>query len=150
MSIHQYPRRIPRARIDPIASADDALVLVRTMLAAPPRSETVVIVLDDAHCGLTIVSVADTDQPDDVVGVVECLALPDLADRGVAALIVATARPGGGVVDDDIDRWFEICDLADAAGLELLEWFVVGRSISCPRDLIGAPPRWSGGAARSA
>ncbi len=46
------------------------------------------------------------------------------------------------VEDADIDRWFEMSHLAEQAGIELVEWFVVGRSITCPRDLIGAAPRW--------
>lgn len=148
MSMH--PRRVPRARIDPIDTEADALALVRGVLAIPARYETIVIVLDDARRGLGVVSVSDTTDPDQVIGVVECLARPDLFDGDGAALIVATARPGGTVDDGDIDRWLEICDLTDAAGVDLVEWFVVGRSISCPRDLLGAPPRWKGGDARSA
>jgi hypothetical protein len=158
MSTHPRPRRVPRARIDPIACADDALALIRGVLAVPARPETIVVILDDAHRGLGIVSVSDTTSADAVVDVVECLAQPDLFGGDAAALVVATARPlyalddavEGDTVGRDIDRWFEICDLAELVGLELVEWFVVGRSISCPRDLVGVPPRWRGGAARSA
>ena len=148
MFTHHHPRRVPRARIDIIASADDALTLVRAVLADPGRHETIVVVLDDAHRGLGVVSVSDTDDDGSVVAVVECIARPDLFSGDGGALVVASVRPGGTVTGDDIDRWFEICDLAEGAGLELIEWFVVGRSISCPRDLVGAPPRWRGGAAR--
>lgn len=150
MSIHPHPRRVPRARVDPIACADDALTLVRGVLAVPTRPETVVIVLDDAHRGLGIVSVSGTASPDAVVSVVECIAQPDLFAGDGAALVVASSRPGQPVDEADIDRWFDMCDLAEQAELELIEWFVVGRSVSCPRDLVGAPPRWRGGAARSA
>lgn len=148
MPIRPHPRRVPRARIDPISHPDDALALVRGVLAVPARHETVVVVLDDAHRGLGVVSVTDTDEPDAAVTVVECIAQPDLFDGEGSALIVASVRPGGTVTDDDIDRWFEMCDLADQVGIELVEWFVVGRSVSCPRDLVGAPPRWRGGDAR--
>jgi len=145
-----HSRRMPRARIDPITDAVDAFALIRRVLAIPPRPETIVVVLDDAHRGLGIMSVSGTCDPDHVLTVVECVARPDLFDGDGAALIVASARPGGGPVGDDVDRWFEMCDLSEAVGLELVEWFVVGRSVSCPRDLVGAPPRWRGGAARSA
>jgi len=150
MSTHSHRRRFPRARIDAIASADDALTVIRGVLAVPARHETIVIVLDDAHRGLGVVSVSGTTRIDAVVTVVECIAQPELFGGEGAALVVATARPGGTVVGDDVDHWFEICDLAEQVGLELVEWFVVGRAISCPRDLVGAPPRWRGGAARSA
>lgn len=138
------PHRIPRARVDTIAGACDALALIHRVLAVPASHETIVIVLDDAHRGLGIVSVSGTFEPHQVVAVVECIAQPDLFGGEGAALVVASARPCGGIDGDDVDRWFEMCDLADAAGLELVEWFVVGRSISCPRDLVGAPPRWRG------
>lgn len=150
MSTYPHPRRVPRARIDTIACADDALTLIRGVLAVPPRHETIVIVLDVSHRGLGVVSVSDTTRPDAAVTVVECLAKPDLFGGEGAALIVATVRPGGTVDERDIDRWFETSDISEQAGLELVEWFVVGRTISCPRDLVGAPPRWRGGAARSA
>ena len=26
--------------------------------------------------------------------------------------------------------------------MELLEWFVIADEVSCPRDLLGEPPRW--------
>jgi hypothetical protein len=149
MSVH-HAHRIPRARIDTIACAADALALIQRVLAVPASHETIVIVLDDAHRGLGIVSVSGTSEPDQVVTVVECIARPDLFGGEGAALVVASNRPAGAVTADDIDRWFEMCDLSEVAGVELVEWFVIGRSVSCPRDLVGAPPRWRGGAARSA
>ncbi len=36
-------------------------------------------------------------------------------------------------------------DLTSAAGVELVEWFVIGDDIHCPRDLLGEPPRWRSG-----
>jgi hypothetical protein len=146
MSTHHHPRRLPRARVDPITDSADALALIRRVLATPARPETIVVVVDDAHRGLGLVSVSGTTEPDQVVTVVECLAQPAAFDGEAGGLIVASVRPGGGVEPGDVDRWFEMSDLSDAAGLELVEWFVVGRSISCPRDLVGAPPRWPGGA----
>jgi hypothetical protein len=150
MSIHPHAHRIPRARIDPIIDPATALALFRATIAIPPRPETIVALLDDAHRGLALVSVDGTTEPDHVLEVVECVTAADLYDAGLGGVIVASVRPAGAIDDRDADRWFELCDLADAAGAELLEWFVLGRSVSCPRDLVGVPPRWPAPGARSA
>ena len=143
--------RIPRARIDPIDDPATALALFRRTLAVPRRHETVIVLLDDERRGISIVTIDDTGDADQVVGSVECFTRPELVDQGLGALLVATDRTTtGGLEPGDADRWFEMCDLADRVGVELLEWFVFGRTISCPRDLVGAPPRWRGPDARSA
>jgi len=151
MSIRPHPHRLPRARIDPIVDPSTALRLVRAAMALPPRPETIVVLLDDAHRGIAIVSVDGTPDPDQVVAVVECLAIPALVESDLAVMIVASVRPGDGIVDGDGDRWFEMCDVAEHSGAEIVEWFVLGRAahsgtptgaVSCPRDLVGVPPRW--------
>jgi hypothetical protein len=150
MSIHPHAHRIPRARIDPINDPETALALVRATVAVPPRPETIVALLDDANRGLALVSVDGTIEPDHVLEVVECVTVADLYGTGLGSVIVASVRPGGTLDEGDTDRWFELCDLTDHAGVELLEWFVLGRSVSCPRDLVGVPPRWPAPGARSA
>jgi hypothetical protein len=150
MSIHPHAHRIPRARIDPISDPATALALFRATVAVPSRAETIVALLDDAHRGLALVSVDGTTEPDHVLEVVECVTAADLYGTGLGGLIVASVRPAGTIDDGDADRWFELCDLADDAGVDLLEWFVLGRAVSCPRDLVGVPPRWPAPGARSA
>lgn len=150
MSMHQRTFQVPRARIDSIGDEPTAIRLLHATLAIPPRPETVVLVLDDAHCGLGVITVTGTTEPDQVIVVAESLARPELFDGEAAALIIATSRPGGTLENGDVDRWMDLCDTVESAGLELIEWFVVGRSIRCPRDLLGAPPRWRGGVARQA
>jgi hypothetical protein len=150
MSIHPHAHRIPRARIDPISDAPTALALIRATAALPPRPETILALLDDAHRGLALVSVDGTTEPDHVLEVVECVTSAELHATGLGGVIVASVRPGGSIDEGDADRWFELCDLTDDAGVELLEWFVLGRAISCPRDLVGVPPRWPAPDVRSA
>lgn len=143
--------RIPHARVDPIVHPATALALLRRALAVPRRHETILVLLDDAHCGFSIVTVDHTERADRVLDIVECFSRPELVEAGLGALVVATDRTAtGGIEPGDADRWFEMCDLTDRVGVELVEWFVFGRSISCPRDLVGAPPRWRGPDARTA
>lgn len=149
--------RCPRAGVDPIRSAPDALAVVTMALHLPPRPETIALVLDDRRCGSALVVVDGTTEPDSFVEVVECLARAAAArgaDR-VGSLVVATVRPT--IADEDarggdVDRWLDASDTAATHGVELLEWFVVGPPVvvgptghvvaRCPRDDLGEPPRW--------
>ena len=136
--------RVPRAGVDPIDDADAALAIIRLALHSPAIHETVALVLDADRTGRTVVVVDGTVEPDSVLDVVETLAETIAAARHDGALVVASVRPGGQPVDGDDDRWLEASELAEAAGVELLEWFVLdgcGRTWS-PRDLLGEAPRW--------
>lgn len=134
--------RLPRAGVDVIGDSATAFAMLSTSIHRPLRHETILLLLDDARCGRAIVVVSDTVEPDAVIDVVECIA--DAA-AGVGALVVASVRPDEdrpGGPTRDIDRWLEMSDVADAAAIDLVEWYVVGRSVRCPRDQLGEPPRW--------
>lgn len=139
-------RRIPRAGIDTIDHPDTALATIALAVTRPLRNETVLLLLDEARCGRAIVVVGDTTLPDQAIEVVECITQAEGCEH-LGAIVVASVRPDGGDDPDDerrgdIDRWLEMSDIAAIAGVELLEWFVIGRTISCPRDLLGEAPRW--------
>jgi hypothetical protein len=139
------PHRLPRAGVDRISSPDTALIMLSVTIHRPIRPETIVILLDDQRRGVAVAVVTDTRRPDDVIEVVECLGRPAAHGGRVGAIIVASVRPEPLDDDDaggDVDRWLEISDLADQAGIELLEWFVIGDDVTCPRDRLGEPPRW--------
>ncbi len=143
---HRLP---PRATADPIDSPQAALAVIDLALSRPLTAETIALVLDQDRRGRTVVVVDGTEQPDAVLEVVERMAESIAATGHIGSLVVATARPGGGPEPGDADRWLEASDLADAFGVELLEWFVVGgdrptvaANATCPRDLLGELPRW--------
>jgi hypothetical protein len=134
-------RAAPRGGIDPIRSAGDALAVLA--LAAPHGHDTIIILLDTEHRGSSILIVNGTDDPDAMFHVLDrCLATT--RDRPeIASLVLASGRPMGDVEPDDIHRWLEASDQCAAAGLELIEWFVLGRKgPQCPRHLFGEPERW--------
>lgn len=140
--------RPPRAGLDPVDSADAALSVIRLAVSRPLRQEVVVLVLDADRRGHSIVIVDGTDEPDAVVEIVEHLAESLVDGGGDVALVVATIRPGGGPLEDDDTRWLEASELAERAGVELIEWFVISDDLGpptawCPRDLLAEPPRWS-------
>lgn len=146
---------IPRAYVDPIDNAADALAVVHLAMRQPLQPEIIAFLLDDDSRGGTIVSVSDVDDDDAVFRVVDlmCQALagararsaePDLeVEPAGFGLVVATVRPEGGVVTGDTYRWLEASSIAADHGVELVEWFVIGPDgPACPRALLGEPERW--------
>lgn len=137
-------RRLPRAGLDTIADARTAFATLAMAVHRPLRSETIVLLLDEARRGRTIVVVTDTDDPDAVIEVVECIT-QGVGCEHFGAIVVGTVRPdepAGRPPPGDVDRWLEMSEIASLAGVELLEWFVIGRSVTCPRDALGEAPRW--------
>ena len=137
--------RLPRAGIDRISSPDLALTMLSIAVQRPLRSETVVVLLDDQRRGVAVAVVTDTCRPDDVLEVVECFTRSAAHGGRVGSIVVASVRPTATdelTAATDVDRWLEMSDIAEQAGVELLEWFVIGGDVTCPRDRLGEPPRW--------
>ena len=138
--------RLPRAGVDAIDCAETALLTLAMAIQQPPRAETVTLLLDDQRRGIAVAVVSGTHQPDDVLEVVECFTRRAAHGGRVGSIVVASVRPttddDDDIADTDVDRWLEMSDIADQAGVELLEWFVIGGGVRCPRDQLGEPPRW--------
>jgi hypothetical protein len=135
--------RTPRAGVDPIRDAATAMRVVELAMHHPPIAETVALLLDHERRGLGLVVVSGTFRGDDVLEVAECLSALSVDLDRLGGLVLATVRPGGAPHPDDGDRWLEMSDECEQAGMELVEWFVVGgQDVTCPRDLLGEPPRW--------
>ena len=132
----------------PIRSSSDAIAVVSLAMHRPLEFETVGFFLDDQGRSNTITVVTGTIEPDSVIEVAECLSLAAEASPTLCGLVLATVRPGSdhvhtAILPGDIDRWIEASRLAEAHGIELVEWFVVGPSgVACPREFLGDPQRW--------
>jgi hypothetical protein len=151
MSTAPVPSHLPRAGVDRITSQQAALSVVAMAIHRPLRHETIALLLDRQHRGSAVVVISGTEAPDDVIDVVSRLVSPFAHDGSIGAVVVASVRPGhpgAGAGEADIDRWLELSDIVHEAGAELLEWFVIDDAVTCPRDLLGEPPRWSSGGAR--
>lgn len=139
-------RRVPRAGIDPIDGPAAALAVIDLAVRTPAAPESIVLLLDRQRRGLGITVVSDCWFPDDVLEVVECLSGAAGPTGAVHSLVVATVRPDGldpaAADGDDPMRWLELDRLAASADLELVEWFVIGPHVVCPRELVGEPERW--------
>jgi DNA repair protein RadC len=138
MSRSHSTHRIPRGFIDPIESRADALAVLT--LAAPFGHDTIAILLDSGSCGVAIFVVTGTTDPDAMFEIIDVCT--HARNTEVSGLILATSRPGGDIQPVDRDRWIEAAMQCDAGGVELVEWFVIGRHITCPRELAGDAHRW--------
>lgn len=134
--------RLPRAGVDPIDSELVAFAMIAHMLGRPPRDETIALLLDDQRRGISVLVVNGTDRPDAMFAVLDLIVHGDHHGDELGAVVLASVRPGGAVDQADIDRWLEASDVLADRGIELVEWFVIGIDVTCPRDLLGEPPRW--------
>ncbi|MGA9277926.1 hypothetical protein [Ilumatobacter sp.] len=133
--------RLPHANVDPI---DDtaARLLISSCLAIPRRPETIVLLLDHARRGVEVVGIVNTRDPDSIYGVAEIVISRAIHMPEVAGAVIGSARPDGGEDLVDVDRWLDIDEELSCTGVELIEWYVIGRSVRLPRLDLGEPARW--------
>lgn len=145
MTEHPFVQRLPHARIDPIADPETARFVIGEMMADPPRFETIAVALDHEYRGLSIMNLDHPRCGDlDVVFDAADWAIDQSRRRDdVDAVIIGSIRPGGSDELDDLERWLTLDEMCSIAGIELVEWFVVGRRTSFPRTLHGEPHRWA-------
>jgi hypothetical protein len=135
--------RLPRARLDPIYSAAEAMAIFAAQMTKPLRPETLVMYLDDAGRGSTLVTVTGTDDPFQIVEIAETMALSGNSHPNVCGLVLASVRPGGRVLPGDDELWLEAADVVADIGLVLVDWLIIGRDGTVsPRELLGMPSRW--------
>ena len=140
MSRNRSFHPVPRGGIDPIRCRDDALAVIG--LGAPYGHDTIVILLDTHRCGSSLLVVTDTVDADALFTIIDICITAASDDPDIDAVIIASSRPGGGTEPDDVHRWLEASDQCRAGGLELVEWFVLGDTVECPRAQFGEPERW--------
>lgn len=134
--------RLPRSLVAPLTDPHAAAALMGSLLSVPPARETFALLLDHHRRGMTVLHVVGSPHPDVVFEVAELVVDCAHQNDEFGAAILVSVRPGQGEELADADRWLELSDRFDSAGIELVEWFVVGRGVSLPRTLVGDPPRW--------
>lgn len=135
--------RVPRAGLDPITDAESALAVIRLAVDEPARPKTIVVTLDERRCGVHLAVITRTTSDDDVVDITERLLEGAEPTDEIEAIIVASVRPGcTGPCEHDLVRWSRIDGVAGDFGVELVEWFLIGDTVTYPRELAGVPSRW--------
>jgi hypothetical protein len=132
----------------PLTSPDEALRIILAAASGPPRAETIAVLLDSAHRGLSPCVVCDGASSArhviDLGGLVRELAAQEPA---LAAVVLATARPGRGIelAPDDESAFYGLRhDLADV-GVDLLDRFVLDDGLAASVcELTDGCWRWMG------
>ncbi len=123
------PSRLSRRRAHPpVTSVADALEVIASVAANPLRHETVALLMDASRSGGTCLVVDGTNGPEAISEVAEFVLTNALQQPGgVESVVLASVRPGRlAPGDGDHWRWFDLRDRFDEAGIDLLDWLVVG------------------------
>jgi hypothetical protein len=145
---HRHHRRSP---IPPAGAAlrtpDDALRVVLATVAQPPEAETVVLLLDARHRGGTCLVCRGAASALQVTSLVPILVQAAAQEPALAAVVLATVRPGEGLgvaPADEAAFGTMRHDLA-VAQIDLLDWFLLdGDLVASVAELTGACWRWTG------
>ncbi len=147
--VHDIVNAAPACPLAPMPEAgctvidhDTALALLAHLAPGHHDHAIVVVLLDHQRRGRHVVCVTGTVDPDAVLHVVDRVAAAAVGSPDIGAAIVASYRPHGSDELDDLERWLTIDEEFALSGIELVEWYVFGGSVSRPRALLGEPTRW--------
>jgi hypothetical protein len=133
------PARHGRFTVHTPEAALDAFLTTATL----DRAQILALLLDADHTGTTCLAVDDVPAPDGVLRVGSILAELAGHDIGLAAVALASVRPGGGAEMADIDRFDALAARLGGSGVLLLDWFVLGEHTAIGLgELVGAPWHW--------
>jgi hypothetical protein len=147
-SHHRYrDRSVVPPPTTALSTPDDALRVVLAAVAEPPTAETVVLLLDAHFQGGICLVCRGASTADQVASLVPLLTLVAKQQPTLAAVVLATVRPGRGIAlaaPDDATFATMRHDLA-GANVDLLDWFLLdGDLIASVAELTGACWRWAG------
>jgi hypothetical protein len=143
MLSHPFTQRRSTTPADTVSDPLAALLLIEAFVTSPRRPEVVALLLDHERRGMTSLKVNDIGDPESVLGVADSIIMRRDQNERFGAVVLAPVRPSGSDELDDVERWLTLDETFASAGVELVEWFVLGRSVSCPRALLGEPARWA-------
>jgi DNA repair protein RadC len=131
----------------PINNPDDAMRIVLAAIAEPRTAETVVLLLDAQFRGGTCLVCRGASTPDQVASLAFLLTQVAAQETTLAAVVLATVRPGDGIAPSATDDATFATMRHDLAGadVDLLDWFLLdGDLVGSVAELTGACWRWAG------
>lgn len=108
-------------RPEDVRTPEDALAVV--LATAGPADTLVALLLSEERSAGAAVTFEDV-YDDDIASVATLLCEAAPAD---GELVLASVRRGRGTVAsmDEVYVWFDLCAIAEAAGVRLLDWFLI-------------------------
>ena len=118
------PIDVPRAHRDPINSATQALSVFSLAISRPLRPETLVLMMDNHHRGVGLFALSNGGDLRSLIDhVIGSCATHDSA----RALAIASVRPQLQSHPQWAAEWTSSRTICQRAGLQLVDWFIVGR-----------------------
>lgn len=113
-----------------VTSARHALELFHDGVHAPLRPEVMLMALDAHQQVLLVLRVDQIRARTDVIDVLEVM-IELAAGTPTTSVVLASVHPGEPPVTDDMLIWWTLFDMGNDAGLEVLDWFVLGEEFLC-------------------
>lgn len=126
-------------RPEDVRCPEDALAVV--LATASHRDSLVALLLSDERSSGASITFEDV-YDEDIASVV--LMLCDAAPAD-GELVLASMRTGRGVAVsmDEVYVWFDLCSIAEAAGVRLIDWFLIdGESARSMAETTFSEDRW--------
>jgi DNA repair protein RadC len=136
---------VPPADI-PLRGPEDALRVVLAVASDPPGPETVVLVLDQAHRGITCLACEGATSAGQVAELGALLVVLSEQEPRVGAVVMATARPGEpvGPSPEDEATYFDLRQSLAEVDVDLLDWFLLADGLAVSvAETVDACWRWT-------
>lgn len=134
------PIDVPRAHRDPITSATQALSVFSLAITRPLRPETLVLMLSKDHQGVGLFALNSGGNLHSLINHIigRCA-----AEDSARAVAIASVRPQLHSQFHCTVEWTMASELCRRAGVQLVDWFIVGRhGVDRPRIITSEPDAW--------
>lgn len=135
-----FPIDVPRAHRDPINSATQALSVFSLAITRPLRPETLVLMMSHDHRGVGLVAL---NNGRDLRFLIDHIVGRCAAENTARAIAIASVRPQLQSQLHCGIEWTKASDICQRAGVQLVDWFIVGRhGVHRPRIIAHEPDAW--------
>lgn len=129
---------IPRPFIDSISSLVESLGVACLALEHPLRANTYALITDQQQRGLGLIrdNPINENTIHNIVG--QCSRIPN-----AHSIVLVSVRTVSPIQCGDVEMLHHCAMVTNNAGLQLLDWVVIGRGgLYCPRSIAGMPDPW--------
>ena len=134
------PIDVPRAHRDHITSATQALSVFSLAISRPLRPETLVLMMSHDHRGIGLIAL---NTGGDLRSLIDHIVGKCAAENSARAVAIASVRTKLQSQLHCSIEWTKASEICQRAGVQLVDWFVVGRhGVNRPRIIANELDVW--------